>query len=223
VLDLFFAAHSSRIIMQLPFSLCRGLALAFLSTLAFSAAAQDKQAAQDKPATQAQSALPAPLASFFDNSSFGTAVLSPSGRYLAAHTSAPGRRVMLAVVDLQATTAKIVAGYSDADIGHVVWVNDERLAFDVTENDVAPGDTFYGAGLYAVNRDGSRPIQLADRRGHAFVTEASSRAARELLPWNTFLMDQEGAQDSEWLYVTTPQFDNDDRQEPAGAAARAGG
>jgi dipeptidyl aminopeptidase/acylaminoacyl peptidase len=195
--------------MQFPFSLHRRAALACLSALSFSAAAAPQDQPGKPPQAAAQAAALPPLSSFFDNSSFNGALLSPSGRYLAAHTSAPGHRVMLAVVDLQANTAKIVAGYGDADIGHVVWVNDERLAFDVTENDVAPGDNFLGAGLYAVNRDGSKLMQLADRRGTAWVSERPSGAARTLLPWNTFLMDQAGAQDSEWLYVTNPQFDDD--------------
>jgi dipeptidyl aminopeptidase/acylaminoacyl peptidase len=161
------------------------------------------------PCKASAEAGPPPLASFFDNSTFGGARLSPSGRYLAARASAPGRRIVLGVVDLQTSAIKVVAAYSDADIGHVVWVNDERLAFDVTENDVAPGDTFLGAGLYAVNRDGSNLQPLADRRGKSFVTEASSRAARQLLPWHTFLMDQAGAQDSESLYVTSNEYDGD--------------
>jgi dipeptidyl aminopeptidase/acylaminoacyl peptidase len=186
--------------MHFPSARCCRAALALLLTLPFTLPFT-VAAAADVPA-------PPPLSSFFNDSSFGSPVLSPSGRYVAARTGAPGRRITLAVVDLQANTAKMVAGYSDADIGHVAWVNDERLAFDVTENDVAPGDTFLGAGLYAVNRDGSQLRQLADRRA-SFVTEASGAAARKPLPWNTFLMGQDGPQDSEWLYVSSPQFDSD--------------
>jgi dipeptidyl aminopeptidase/acylaminoacyl peptidase len=193
--------------MHFPFALCRRAALALLFTLPFTAASADGPA----PAA----ATPPSLASFFDNSTFGGALLSPSGRYLAARTGAPGRRVMLAVVDLQTNTVKLVAAYSDADIGHVVWVNDERLAFDVTDREVGPGDTFLGAGLYAVNRDGSQLRQLADRRG-SFVREGGSLAAKKLLPWHTFLMDDPGAQDSEWLYVTDAKFDNVGRVENLG-------
>jgi hypothetical protein len=195
---------SSRTTMHFPLS-CRRAALALLFTLPLAAAAAPDTPAQ--PVQAANTATQVPLAGFFDNSSFAGALLSPSGRYLAARASAPGRRVLLGVVDLQANTLKIVAAYSDADIGHVVWVNDERLAFDVTERDVAPGDTFLGAGLYAVNRDGSNLMQLADRRGQSFVSEATGRAARKLLPWHTFLM-QEGAQDSESIYVTSPDLQN---------------
>ncbi|QJE00425.1 S9 family peptidase [Massilia forsythiae] len=184
----------------------RGTVLAFNLVLALAAHAQDS-AAPDVPAPrQATAALPA-LASFFDNSNFGGALLSPGGRYLAARHGAPGKRIMLAVVDLQTKAVKVVAGFSDADIGHMVWVNDERLAFDVTERDVAPGETYLGAGLYAVNRDGSSLRQLATRRGESFVSEGGTHIQKKILPWHTFLMNQTGAQDSEYLYVTSVDFD----------------
>ena len=176
----------------------RGAALALCLALPFCTpvlAAQDSAAAP-------------PLSSFFDNASFGGAVLSPSGRYLAARISGAGERLMLAVIDLQDNKPKVVAAYSDADIGQVVWVNDERLAFDVTDRATAPGEAYLGAGLYAVNRDGSSLRQLATRRGQTFVSEDSSRTKRPLLPWHTFLMDDPGAQDSAYLYVTSTDFSN---------------
>lgn len=191
----------------MPFStavLCRSAALALLFTLPLSAAG----AAPDAPAQGAVTAPP--LAAFFGNSSFGGALLSPSGRYLAARSGAPGRRMILAVIDLQTSTPKVVAAFNDADIGHIAWVNDERLAFDVTDRDVGPGDTFLGAGLYAVNRDGSNLRQLAARAGQGFTTDSASLTGARLLPWYTFLMGQDSAQDSDSIYVTS--YDVDDRQ-----------
>lgn len=181
--------------------LCRSAALALLFTLPFGAAS----ATPDVP-TQAAVTAP-PLAAFFDNSSFGGALLSPSGRYLATRSGAPGRRMILAVIDLQTSTPKVVAAFSDADIGHMAWVNDERLAFDMTDRDVGPGDTFLGAGLYAVNRDGSNLRQLASRAGNVFTSDGASLTATRLLPWHTFLMGQDGAQDSDSLYVISYDFD----------------
>jgi dipeptidyl aminopeptidase/acylaminoacyl peptidase len=125
------------------------------------------------------------------------------------HSGAPGRRIALVVVDLQENTLKVVASPRDADVGHVVWVNDGRLAFDMTDSEVAPGDTYLGAGLFAVNRDGSEMRQLAKRRGEDYVSERVSFAAPKVLPWSTFLMDEDGAQDSEWLYVTSYEFEQD--------------
>jgi dipeptidyl aminopeptidase/acylaminoacyl peptidase len=185
---------------------CRRAALALLFTLSLpfaAAAAAPSEAA----------AVPPPLASFFDNSAFGGAILSPSGRYLAARSGAPGRRVILVVVDLQENTLKVVANFRDADVGNVMWVNDERLVLDVTDSEVGPRDVIYGAGLFAVNRDGSKPLQLADRRGQYLVSEGTSMAAKKILPWNTFLMEQAGAQDSEWIYVTRLDFDTEGQVE----------
>jgi dipeptidyl aminopeptidase/acylaminoacyl peptidase len=195
--------------MHFPSS-CRRAALALLFTLPLAATATAAPAASAQSAPATNTAAQIPLASFFDSSSFGGALLSPSGRYLAARSGAPGRRTVLAVIDLQENTLKVVAGFRDADIGHVVWVNDERLAFDLTDREVGPRDTYLGAGLFAVNRDGSGMRQLADRRGEDFVSERSSMAAKKILPWSTFLMGQNGSQDSEWLYVTSYDFDDYD-------------
>jgi len=198
--------------MHFPFVPCRraALALLFSVSLPFAVPASASAEAAAAAAAPPQAAVLPPLASFFDNSSFGGAVLSPSGRYLAARSGAPGRRIILVVVDLQENTLKVVANFRDADVGHVMWVNDERLVLDVTDSEIGPRDVIYGAGLFAVNRDGSKPLQLADRRGQNFVSEATSMAAKKILPWNTFLMNQAGAQDSEWIYVTRPDFDNTD-------------
>jgi dipeptidyl aminopeptidase/acylaminoacyl peptidase len=176
--------------MRLRSAFRRAAALALLFTVPFAATAAPDTAAA---ATTVQAGAPLPtLASFFDNSSFGGALLSPSGRYLAARSGAPGHRVTLMVIDLQANTAKMVANDPDADIGHVVWVNDERLAFGA------------GTRLYAVNRDGSNLVQLT-AAGKFVMTRG------KLLPGSTFLMGQAGAQDSEWLYVTAYEFGQDRR------------
>ncbi|QNA91188.1 S9 family peptidase [Massilia sp. Dwa41.01b] len=147
-----------------------------------------------------EAALP-PIERFFINPTLREASLSPSGRYLAAISGAPGRRDYLAVIDLQANSAKLVAGYKDVDIRQFSWVNDNRLAFNVNENEIGPGGKFLAAGLYAVDRDGSNLRQLAQRRGTAFVAEAEGHLKSKILPWHTFLMDQRGAQDSDAIYV----------------------
>jgi dipeptidyl aminopeptidase/acylaminoacyl peptidase len=190
--------------MRFPSPLSRRTALALLLTLPFAV-----NAAPDAPA-QAAAAAPA-LSSFFDNASFGGAILSPSGRYLAARSAPPGRRIMLVVVDLQENTLKVAASARDADIGSMVWVNDERLAFNMTDRQVGPRDVDYGAGLYAVNRDGSNLLQLAARRMQ-FVSEATHITSKKLLPWNAFMLGEEGSQDSEYMYVGRADFDNDYEQ-----------
>src|SRR4051812_16602595 len=71
-----------------------------------------------------------PAASFFENSRFAEPKLSPDGRYLAARVAKPGERDRLSVVNLDDLSVKVVAMFSDADIGYFEWVNNERLAFD---------------------------------------------------------------------------------------------
>jgi dipeptidyl aminopeptidase/acylaminoacyl peptidase len=143
--------------------------------------------------------VPVPVESFFSNNAFGGAALSPSGRYLAVRTNAKKGRDFLVVVDLDTRAGTGVAGYPDADIGNFQWVNDNRLVFDLRDANVTSADQDYAPGLYAVNRDGSELIQLAARDG-------DRRGAPQ--PWNTFLMAQHGSQDSEWIYVVRPTYDD---------------
>jgi hypothetical protein len=67
----------------------------------------------------------------------------------------------------------------------------------------------YAPGLYAVNRDGTGFRQLAMRAGNR-SSPAAAPPARELLPWHTYLLDQDGAQDSDYIYVQ----DRDQRPRP---------
>jgi acetyl esterase/lipase len=96
-----------------------------------------------------------------------------------------------------------VAGFADADVGRFEWVNNERLIFDTTDKQLGEGDLGYAPGLYAANLDGSRFRQLARRSHEPFLRDPT---ARPLLPWHTYLVQQKGAQDSEYVYVTSPLF-----------------
>jgi len=142
-----------------------------------------------------------PVADFFDNPSFGGPVLSPDGRLLALRVSSKGSRERLAVLDIASNQAKVVAAFEDVDIGHLRWVNKQRLIFDTADRRTAPGDINHGPGLYAVNHDGSRFVQLASR-----TLDIDTDGFRPLMPWFTRLVPQEGKQDSEFVYVTLPQF-----------------
>jgi len=160
------------------------------------------------PALAADAAKPPPsLADFFNNPRFSDAELSPSGKYLAVRVgNKDNQRDMLGVVDLASNGIKVVGNFSDADIGQYAWVNDNRLVFTATDRDRAQGDMRYAPGMYAINRDGSAFRQLAMRSGKAFVTDGSSLGSRELLPWHTYLTGQDGAQDSEFIYVQDRNF-----------------
>ncbi len=164
----------------------------------------------------ARAAAPAPvaaepvaLAAFFDNPAFNSALLSPDGRYLAAVVGGQGRRDQLAVVTLADLSVKTVVAYGSIDIGNVAWVNNERLVYDTHDKLVAPGDQTYGPGLFAINRDGSDPRQLA-MRGAELYSNTSSRITQKMLPWHTYLLDQPGAQDSTAIYVESYHYGAND-------------
>ena len=159
------------------------------------------------PAVQAAEAPAAPrppVAAFFDNPTFTGALLSPSGKYLALRVGGKGQRDRLGVLELATDKVTVVGSFEDADIGSFAWVNDERLTYSAADRQVAQGDVRYGPGLYAVNRDGSNFRQLVNRSSH-FITV--STGAREPLPWNTFLLRQNAGQNSDYVYVTHPNFD----------------
>ncbi|MGX4643316.1 prolyl oligopeptidase family serine peptidase [Massilia sp. SYSU DXS3249] len=157
---------------------------------------------------QAQSApaLP-PIERFFSSQAFTGGLLSPDGRAIAARGSASGQRDYLVVVDLETNKGKIVASYSDADVSAFQWVNGNRLLFTVDNRKVAPGDHDYAPGLFAVNRDGSDLIQLAETGVERTSQRTGQRTGRRLLPWHTFMLSERGAQDSEYVYVRNVIWD----------------
>jgi dipeptidyl aminopeptidase/acylaminoacyl peptidase len=158
-------------------------------------------------AAQAQVAPLPPIGSFFDDSPFGAALLSPDARFLAVRSGGPGRREGLAVVDLSDQSIKPVIGFPDVDVGDFEWVNNRRLIFNTTDNRIGQGDVDYGPGLYAVDRDGSQFKQLAVRYGSGGVETVTTSFSKKLLPWHTLLLGQRGAQDSEYVYVRSPGYD----------------
>ena len=161
------------------------------------------RAAESAPATVAQRP---PIADFFENPEFSGALLSPTGKYLAVRIGSKDLRDRLAVVTLADTSVKVVATFGDADIGSFQWVNDERLVFTATDRTVGQGDARYGPGLYAINRDASKFIQLASRSGKSLFTGGSMIRNRDMLPANTYLLGQKAAQDSEFVYVVRPEM-----------------
>ncbi len=103
------------------------------------------------------------LENLFKNPKFGSATLSPSGKYLAT-TANIGGRLQLAVADIETGTAKNVAGYETLDVIGVRWINDERIVFSIVERDGEQSSS--GSGLYAINRDGSQSAILMESPEH---------------------------------------------------------
>ncbi|MYM69907.1 prolyl oligopeptidase family serine peptidase [Pseudoduganella sp. FT55W] len=141
-------------------------------------------------------ALP-PASAFFENSSFSTPKLSPSGRYLATLVSQPGQRYRLSVVNLEDMSVKVVAMFEDADVGYFDWVNDQRLVFNTTDSKVSFSDERLAPGLYAVNRDGT---------GYRQLTNVGFYHNDRVLDWNHFLLGQPGKQDSDEVYVVKTMY-----------------
>lgn len=117
--------------------------------LAASAALAQAPAAVPPPA-------PLPAEFFYRHPDIDTALLSPSGRWLAVGVALPTGRTGLLVIDLQAKGAPVpVANYKDADVDEFHWVSDDWLVYDLTDRQRGGADQVHWPGLYGVRRDGS--------------------------------------------------------------------
>jgi dipeptidyl aminopeptidase/acylaminoacyl peptidase len=142
-----------------------------------------------------------PLEHFFEPAHFKDAALSPSGRYVALRVGNSTLRDGMVVIDSE--TEAVVGGTRLAgyDVAAIRWVNDTRLVYNVDDNSLTTGDTTFAPGLWALNRDGTDKRQLAE---HRIAYDLGSQIKRHVEPWNTFLMDERGAQDSEFIYARRP-------------------
>jgi dipeptidyl aminopeptidase/acylaminoacyl peptidase len=103
----------------------------------------------------AQTPVKPPVEVFFQNPAFSGGKLSPSARYVAVGVAPKDGRTQLMVIDVEKLTAKMVAGYSDADVADFQWVNDERLVYSVVDRQLAPADRDRYPGIQVVSRDGT--------------------------------------------------------------------
>ncbi|SFU97715.1 alpha/beta hydrolase family protein [Pseudoduganella namucuonensis] len=146
-----------------------------------------------------------PAGHFFGNPGFTKPRLSPSGTHLAVLASDEAHRQRLIVVDLNDFSLKAAAEFRDGDVGAFSWLSDERLLFTSADSQAAQGDQRYAPGLFAANRDGTAFRQLASSRGKPFITVGGPSS---LLPWHTFMLDQDGAQDGPEVYVANHLVEN---------------
>ncbi len=152
---------------------------------------------------QAPVAALVPIEDFFENPAFSSVKLSPDARLLAVKIGKSGKREGLAVIDLQSNKGQAVAYFEDTDINRFEWVNDQRLVFNTIDKKLGPGDAKYAYGLFAVNADGSDLRELVSRQHD--TRAVLTNVKRDLLPWYTAMHSQAGSQDSEFIYVTSPQ------------------
>jgi len=147
-----------------------------------------------------------PLEDFFRKPQIAAPKLSPDGRHLAVQVAGSDGVVRLAVIDLVALTeAKVVAGFSNADVHSHHWVNDQRLVLSVSvaQNGTSPQ---IDPGLWAVNRDGSdlRPLIKSVSQ---FIKEASQIADRRLdRNWQFHSVADDGSSD---VFVVRHRWSNE--------------
>ena len=132
----------------------------------------------------AQTMPKADASRFFARRQMVGAVLSPDGRKLAMTTVGPHGRVVLSVVDLATMAPALVYGTEGADVDHVVWVNNQRLAFTMADLETPQGQQDAGPGLFAVDSDGKAFKQLVERRSSGWKPGTGTA---NLEPWNTYL------------------------------------
>ncbi len=143
-----------------------------------------------------------PAEALFQNPVLGGAQLSPDGRFVALKVGGKDKKAVLAVLDLSTMQSKVVASFSEFDVGFFRWVNDRRLVFNTWPKLAGPGFGSYGQGLFAVDADGSRFRQLVETEA-AFVKNAESGTA--LLKWSHQLYQSFGRRDSDHVFVVNPE------------------
>ncbi|KQV47603.1 S9 family peptidase [Duganella sp. Root336D2] len=136
------------------------------------------------------------LQQFFEPAQFKDAVISPSGRYVALRVGNSTLRDGLVVVDSE--TQSVIGGArpTEYDIGDIRWVNENRLVYSVLNIRRKSGEDHFAPGLYAVDRDGKNTRQLVS---HDWTSTNDNMVHVE--PWSTYLMNDEGAQDSDFIYM----------------------
>jgi dipeptidyl aminopeptidase/acylaminoacyl peptidase len=100
---------------------------------------------------------PPPVTDFFRSPAIDEVSVSPNGKRLALLVFGPDGRRRLGVMDLVPPgPPRVIAGYTDADIQRVYWINDDRLYYTSYERD----DWRASYRGYAIDHDGKRPIDM---------------------------------------------------------------
>ena len=160
-----------------------------------------------------------PVQTFFERSQLTEVVLNPSGTHVALCVAAEGGRRRLGMLELATMKTTVAAGFEDADVVHIRWVNDERLVFFLADEDQGEVRPQYysvdanGGNLKALGRSGSVLIHQGPQTGdHVLMeraqdssegwgflklTRVNTRTAREeeldVPPWSlSFLIDRQG-------------------------------
>lgn len=117
---------------------------------------------------RAQAPLP-PAEHFVGGGLWSQVAISPSGERLAVLLTDDKDRRVLATMPLNGPSQmKVIAAYDDADIDSVLWVNDERLVYDVRQPKYVLDEGGYG--VFGIDHDGSDARELIGLRNDNQVT-----------------------------------------------------
>jgi len=131
-------------------------------------------------------AAPPPPDVFYRDTDLAEAHLSPSGRWLAITGAMGAARAGLVIFDVKnGGQPRRIVQFADGDVTNVQWVNDDRLVFSALDFAEGSGRARGAWGLFAVNADGSKRIQLVRRFGSRTVRDPASGG---LLDWNHVLL-----------------------------------
>lgn len=112
---------------------------------------------------QPQMPVPVPVAAFFTPAKLQQASMSPDGRWLAALTSVPGRRIGFLMIDLDGKEAsRFIEASPKDDVRWFRWVGSDWLVFGVNSPNLR-STARLGGGLLAVKRDGTGSRMLIAR------------------------------------------------------------
>lgn len=130
-----------------------------------------------------------PVRDFFSADAMSKPVLSPSGSHLAVRIGGANGRYQLAVISLlPPRQVKIIAGFADADVANVLWVNDDRLIFTISDLQSSYTDR-RGGDLFAVDKTGEQQRLLKRNTSNAgglmrVLRDGSSDVITRRLNWD---------------------------------------
>lgn len=132
--------------------------------------------------------IPPPVEDFFRFPEVVSEVLSPEGGYLAILSTDANGRLRLIVGDTsKLTDMRQIAGYTNADVRGVHWVNEHRLVFSVV--DLQQRISVGNGGLFAIDRDGTGERELIAPSFEFHQANTGSWVKSRVLPTTDIFFD----------------------------------
>ena len=141
---------------------------------------------------------------FFATPVVSEPVLSPAGDRVLFKLARNDKPALLAVLDLRTFTSTVLQSEDDGGIGQIYWVSNERVAYTRAPWSLAAGDRRGGAGLFAVNVDGSRHKQLVNMSRGPWLVRSDENGVERLPQW-TEIVATHSVQDTDEVIVSTTE------------------